>query len=86
MAGPQGAALGALSVLQQYINQQRGDQQRTTQFSDRLPDLFMQRDPVLSLMRDIGLVALDISPVLKREFVRQTAGLAVSAGYRNVRP
>jgi 2-octaprenyl-6-methoxyphenol hydroxylase len=85
-ANTQGAALGALSVLQQYINQQRGDQQRTTQFSDRLPDLFMQRDPVLSLMRDIGLVALDISPVLKREFVRQTAGLAVSAGYRNVRP
>ncbi len=82
----QGDALGALSVLQQYINQQSGDQQRTKQFSDRLPDLFMRRDPVLALLRDVGLVALDLSPVLKREFVRQTTGVAVSAGYRNVQP
>ncbi len=85
-AKTQGAALGALSVLQQYITRQTGDQQRTKQFSDRLPELFMRRDPVLALLRDIGLFALDVSPALKREFVRQTAGVAVSAGYRNVQP
>jgi 2-octaprenyl-6-methoxyphenol hydroxylase len=81
-----GMALGELAVLEQYMRQQTGDQQRTTQFSDRLPDLFMQRDPALSLMRDIGLMALDLSPALKREFVRQTAGVAASAGYRRVQP
>jgi 2-octaprenyl-6-methoxyphenol hydroxylase len=85
-ASTEGAALGELAVLQRYLRQQTGDQQRTTQFSDRLPGLFMQRDPALALMRDFGLMALDLSPFLKREFVRQTAGLAASAEYRSVQP
>jgi 2-octaprenyl-6-methoxyphenol hydroxylase len=82
----QGKPLGDLSVLQLYMQQQTGDQERTTQFSDRLPGLFMQRDPALALLRDIGLMALDLSPALKREFVRHTAGVAASAEYRHVQP
>jgi 2-octaprenyl-6-methoxyphenol hydroxylase len=82
----QGKPLGDLSVLQLYMQQQTGDQERTTQFSDRLPGLFMQRDPALALLRDVGLMALDLSPALKREFVRHTAGVAASAGYRHVQP
>lgn len=85
-ARKEGAALGELAVLQRYIGQQAGDQQRTTAFSDLLPGLFMQRDPALALLRDIGLMALDLSPSLKREFVRQTAGVAASAEYRSVQP
>jgi 2-octaprenyl-6-methoxyphenol hydroxylase len=81
-----GESFGELSVLQRYLQQQVGDQQRTTVFSDRLPDLFMQRDPALALLRDVGLFALDLSPALKREFVRHTAGVAASTGYRDVQP
>jgi 2-octaprenyl-6-methoxyphenol hydroxylase len=81
-----GEGFGELSVLQRYLQQQQGDQQRTTVFSDRLPDLFMQRDPALALLRDAGLFALDLSPALKREFVRHTAGVAASTGYRDVQP
>ena len=81
-----GASLGELSVLQGYQRTQQGDQALTTQFSDRLPGLFMQRDPALGILRDAGLLALDLSPVLKREFVRQTAGVAASARYRDVQP
>ncbi|MEP5765748.1 MAG: 2-octaprenyl-6-methoxyphenyl hydroxylase [Halieaceae bacterium] len=81
-----GRAPGELSVLQAYCEQQAQDQERTTVFSDRLPGLFMQRDPALALLRDIGLFALDLSPALKRQFVRHTAGVAASSEYRDVQP
>ena len=76
----------ALSVLQRYRERQAGDQARTTAFSDRLPGLFMQRHAALGAMRDIGLFALDMAPPLKETFVRHTAGLAASSGYRDARP
>jgi 2-octaprenyl-6-methoxyphenol hydroxylase len=50
---------GSLSLLQQYRDRQSLDQRRTTAFSDRLPGLFMQRDPLVALVRDLGLLALD---------------------------
>ena len=81
-----GRSPGALAVLQAYRDAQAADQSKTTAFSDRLPGLFMHRDPALSALRDLGLFALDLAPGLKREFVRQTAGLAASTEYRDVRP
>jgi len=71
-----GLCPGDLGVLQQYQQRQRTDQQRTIEFSDRLPSLFMHGDPVLGLARDLALVGLDIVPPLKREFVRYAAGVA----------
>lgn len=67
---------GDLQTLQDYRRQQAADQERTVSFSDRLPGLFAHGDPALGLLRDAGLVALDMSPALKREFVRHTAGVA----------
>ena len=77
---------GDLEVLETYMQQQAGDQERTISFSDRLPGLFMHRDPALALLRDVGLFALDLSPALKREFVRHTSGVAASRDYRDVQP
>jgi len=81
-----GSGLGELAVLQRYVQQQARDQQQTTAFSDRLPGIFMHRDPALALLRDVGLFALDLSPALKREFVRHTSGVAASSEYRRVQP
>ncbi len=81
-----GDSPGDLAVLQQYHSLQVADQKMTTRFSDQLPGLFAHGDPALGLMRDIGLAALDISPTLKKEFVRYTSGVAASVGYRNVQP
>jgi 2-octaprenyl-6-methoxyphenol hydroxylase len=72
-----GLAPGDLSLLQRYQRRQRTDQDRTIQFSDRVPSLFMNRDPVLGMGRDLALAGLDIMPGLKREFVRYAAGVAV---------
>ena len=85
-AGGGARVLGDLQVLEQYRSRQAADQRMTTRFSDRLPGLFMQGTPVPGPLRDLGLAALDISPGLKREFVRYATGMAASAAYRHVQP
>jgi len=72
----EGSAAGDLGVLKRYLQRQQPDQERTIQFSDRLPGLFMHPDPLLGLARDLALSGLDILPPLKREFVRYAAGVA----------
>ncbi len=72
----QGRPLVTSALLQHYLRRQQSDQDRTIQFSDRLPGLFMHTDPVLGLARDLALSGLDILPPLKREFVRHAAGVA----------
>jgi 2-octaprenyl-6-methoxyphenol hydroxylase len=71
-----GLPLGDLGNLQRYQQRQLPDQERTINFSDRVPALFMHNDPVLGLGRDLALAGLDILPPLKREFVRYAAGVA----------
>jgi len=75
----EGRSPGDLGLLQRYLRRQATDQERTIQFSDRLPALFMQSDPLLGLARDLALSSLDLLPPLKREFVRYTAGVAALA-------
>ena len=71
---------GDLATLQLYQQRQLPDQERTINFSDRVPALFMHTDPVLGLARDLALAGLDIIPPLKREFVRYAAGVAAMGG------
>jgi len=71
-----GRAIGDLCVLERYRRRQRTDQARTIFFSDRVPGLFMYRDPLLGIVRDLALSGLDLLPGMKREFARQTAGVA----------
>ena len=67
---------GDLATLERYHRRQLPDQQRTINFSDRVPALFMHADPLLGLGRDLALAGLDMMPGLKREFVRYAAGVA----------
>lgn len=68
-------ALGGLPLLQAYLEQQRFDQDKTVMFSDRVTALFSNRQLALSLMRNIGLLGLDFSPMLKQQFIIHAAGL-----------
>lgn len=77
MAGSAGGeTLGSLEQLQRYYQQQVSDQRLTVAFSDRLPALFGNRQPLLSVLRNIGLVALDVAAPAKARFVAQAAGVA----------
>ena len=68
--------LGELSQLRAYLGRQKDDQISTVQFSHQLPRLFAQANPLFSLGRNLGLLALDVLPAFKRRFVEQAAGLA----------
>lgn len=70
-----GCSPGDLAVLQGYLRSQRIDQQLTTLFSDRLTKLFSNRQPVLSLARNMGLLMLDTSAPLKSRFTARAAGV-----------
>lgn len=70
-----GGRLGDLSLLQRYAEQQQFDQRKTIGFSDRLPALFNSRQLPLSILRSLGLLALDLTPALKNEFILQAAGM-----------
>ena len=75
-----GLSPGDLGLLQRYKQRQQPDQDRTIAFSDRVPSLFMQADPLLGLGRDLALAGLDIMPGLKQQFVRYAAGVAGTGG------
>lgn len=80
----QGLPLGDLGNLQRYEQRQQQDQERTIQFSDRVPALFMQSDPIVGLARDLALSGLDLLPSFKRGFVRYAAGVSSLDGAANV--
>lgn len=68
-------ALGELSLLQRYVEQQQFDQQKTIAFSDQLPALFTSQQWPISLLRNIGLGVLDSIPAAKSQFIHHAAGL-----------
>jgi 2-octaprenyl-6-methoxyphenol hydroxylase/2-octaprenylphenol hydroxylase len=68
-------ALGELSLLQRYLASQDLDQRVTTAFSDQLTGIFSNRKPVLSVVRNLGLLLLDVTPAAKSRFVARAAGI-----------
>ena len=71
-----GASPGAMSVLQKFVDLQRRDQNRTIDFSHQLIRWFSSNKRSRIWLRKTGLAAVDLLPVLKREFARQAMGLA----------
>src|SRR5690606_11092644 len=74
-AGREGHHPGSLSVLQRYLDGQRGDQAATVAFSHYLTQQFSNRNPVLVAGRNAGLLAMDLLPPLKTRLARQGMGL-----------
>ncbi|HEY9036724.1 MAG TPA: 2-octaprenyl-6-methoxyphenyl hydroxylase [Pseudomonadales bacterium] len=66
---------GSLNALQQYLDAQLADQQRTADFSEGITRVFTARNPLASRLRGLGLLALDVLPALKKTFVRETTGI-----------
>ncbi|MEH6551844.1 MAG: 2-octaprenyl-6-methoxyphenyl hydroxylase [Pseudomonadales bacterium] len=71
-----GQAVGDVSALRNYSEQQQWDQRKTTLFSDQVGQVFMSSQPLFALARDAGLSMLDVFSPLKSRFVKETAGLA----------
>ncbi|MEM1402034.1 MAG: 2-octaprenyl-6-methoxyphenyl hydroxylase [Pseudomonadota bacterium] len=71
-----GEGVGDPVVLRRYQDESSADQSQTIAASDGLPRLFMLTDPLVALGRDLALGGMDFFPVLRRQFVREAAGMA----------
>lgn len=70
-----GEDLGALKVLNRYADWRRWDQRQTIVFTDVLNRLFANPLLPVRMARNLGLLAFDLCPPVKRAFARQTMGL-----------
>ncbi|MCK5880669.1 MAG: 2-octaprenyl-6-methoxyphenyl hydroxylase [Sinobacterium sp.] len=63
-----------LEVLELYQQAQKNDQALTTMFSDSLPQLFSNHSIPLAAGRNMGLLALELLPSVKTQFVSFATG------------
>ncbi len=74
--GPGQPDIGSVALLQRYSDWRRGDQQKLVRVTDGLVKLFANEQPLLSLVRNIGMLGFDLVPGVRRQFARHTMGLA----------
>ena len=73
-----GVSWGDFKLLHGYLQQREQDQFNTIQFSDKLTKLFSNRNPLLSLARNSGLLLFDTLQGTKRFVARHAMGRSVS--------
>jgi len=71
-----GDDIGDLTVLRYYADWRRRDNQVISLFTNGLIRIFSNNIFPLTLLRNAGLLAVDLMPGVKRGFVRVTSGLA----------
>jgi 2-octaprenyl-6-methoxyphenol hydroxylase len=67
--------IGSTATLQRYVAWQQPDHQRITNLTDQFIKIFANTLPPLVIMRNLGLLMIDSLPPLKRQLVRQMAGM-----------
>jgi len=72
----QSGDVGAPSLLADYSNSRQRDQRNVIRLSDGLATIFYNNLAPLCLARNLGMLALDCLPPLKRRLIRQAMGLA----------
>jgi 2-octaprenyl-6-methoxyphenol hydroxylase len=72
--------VGATQLLRRYQKQRRPDNLLMLAATDTLDRLFSTDNPLLRLVRDVGIAAVDRAPSLKRLFMRQAMGVPLSGG------
>lgn len=70
-----GRDIGDRAVLDRYADWRRWDQRQTIAITDALTRLFGNPLPPVRAARNLGLLAFDLCPPIKRAFARQTMGL-----------
>ncbi|MDH4133428.1 MAG: 2-octaprenyl-6-methoxyphenyl hydroxylase [Gammaproteobacteria bacterium] len=70
-----GKDIGALDVLQQYVDWRRRDVFAISTFTNSLVRIFSNDFAPLGLARNLGLVAVDLFPPAKRALLRLSMGL-----------
>jgi 2-octaprenyl-6-methoxyphenol hydroxylase len=71
-----GQDIGDAAVLKKYAGWRQRDNQVMAVFTNGLIRLFSNAFPPLVAARNLGLIAVDLMPPVKRRFIRLTSGLA----------
>lgn len=71
-----GNDIGDRKILDNYLASRQGDQRRVMQFSDRLAELFYNRNFPKIILRNTGMLLTDLIPSVKRELIRQAMGIS----------
>ena len=82
IAQREGKVIGDLEVLLKYEQQRKLDQQLTIGFSDKIIELFADQHLLTSLVRNMGLLVMDLIPEIKNSFVNHAAGQASLAEWQ----
>lgn len=75
-AARSGRDVGDLQVLRDYADWRRRDHLLVTSFTDALVRVFSNAFAPLVFARNLGLLATDLLPALKKPFIRQGMGLS----------
>lgn len=67
--------IGSPSLLNEYVNWRKQDNARTTRFTDGLINIFSNDFLPMVVGRNLGLMAVDLFPPVKRALMRRTSGL-----------
>jgi len=79
LARRQGDDIGASSVLNTYAQRRRGDLTRTSELTDSLVRIFSNDYLPITLVRDLGLVGMDLCAPFRHGFMYRTMGLGGEA-------
>jgi 2-octaprenyl-6-methoxyphenol hydroxylase len=71
-----GRDIGDLAVLRRYADWRVRDNRVIETFTNSLLRTFSNDIPPLAVLRNLGLIAVDLLPPVKRGFIRVTSGLA----------
>jgi 2-octaprenyl-6-methoxyphenol hydroxylase len=71
-----GRDIGDAAVLRRYADWRKRDNQVISSFTNGLIRIFSNDFPPLAVARNLGLIAVDLLPPLKRRLLRITSGLA----------
>ena len=75
IAHERGQNPGSLTVLEAYLRERQSDQMLVQQFTHGVVNLFSRAGLIPRLLRQAGLVTLDLLPTLRTEFVQFAAGM-----------
>ena len=70
-----GADPGQRKLLNRYCDQRAGDQLNIIRFTDGLVSMFYNDLPHRVMVRNLGMLCIDLCPPLKRSFMRRAMGI-----------
>ena len=72
-----GGDIGDLACLSDFATERRVDQREVIRFTDTMAQVFVSKIPFIGPLRDVLMLATDLSPLSKRRLIRRATGLQV---------